>query len=138
MVTVTIFSQTSILFCMFQAQCHVLHDLHHDRGRHMILMLSKYSWELAMNRRGASMNDIIRHSRYHGEKFQVSKWRAQLSGGVQNQIQTVVRIRARTKPAPMHEYHELGLSLSINERGRYSNSANIRPSFIPRTTIFRG
>jgi hypothetical protein len=48
----------------------------------MILILSKYSWELAMNRRGASMNDITRHSRYHGEKFQR---RAQLSSGVQRQ-----------------------------------------------------
>lgn len=77
-----IFFKLAYFFCMFQAQCHVLHDLHHDRGRHMILILSKYSWELAMNRRGASMNDIIRHSRCHGEKFQR---RAQLSSGVQRQ-----------------------------------------------------
>jgi hypothetical protein len=77
MATVTNFSQTSesslALWVLILLPKHTFlhvpgagsctHDLLHDRGRHMISILSKDNWDLAMNRRGSSMIGNIHHSR---------------------------------------------------------------------------
>ncbi|KAG2738184.1 hypothetical protein P692DRAFT_201798559 [Suillus brevipes Sb2] len=87
------------------------------------------------------MNDVIHHSGYQGGE---SQRRAQLSGGLQNQIRTVGFIRGRVPDLPqaIHEYHELPRpitsvfhSVSTSVFDRHSRSANTHGGLTSRHAL---